>query len=52
MDIGMSIEKHLDAISMAVGRCRVKRRGVGVFDSMDIGLSIEKKRDAMIMALA
>jgi len=51
IDIGMSIKKELDALTMAVQCCKMKRCVVIHGESIDIGMSIKKKLDALVMTI-
>ena len=52
IDIGMSIKKELDTLTMAILCCNVERCSLKITAStIDVGMSIKKERDTLMMAV-
>jgi len=51
VDIGMAIKKKLDALTMTIPGCKMKRCVVIDVESIDIGMSIKKELDALMMTI-
>ena len=51
IDVGMPIEKELEALILAIRRCKMERRTVVGTWIINIGVSIEKELEASAVAM-